>query len=331
MMSGMMRFMRRSGRVVVGAALLGVGFSSAALAQAPFPGSDPIVFVSAYPAGSGADVFVRYYATEVAAVSGHTVIVENKPGASGNIASEYVAKAKPDGHTVYIHGGSATAINYYSWKNPPLDPRKVFRGVAGINKLAFYISVGAQSKFKTIEELSAHLKQSGDKATYAISNSSGRLLAAQYLEQLGAKPVEVPYQSFAEVLPDLVSLAVDFAVTDPANTVANEREGRLRALATGAGERLAVTPNIPALNESGLDIDQLAWWAAWVPAGTPDEVVTALNGMFQKVVDMPKTAEFLASSGTAVWRASPQDVDQALVRLMATTERLVDLAGLPKN
>lgn len=325
------KFIRQSGAGLIGAALFSALAGMPAQAEDSFPGSEPLVFVSAYPAGSGADVFVRYYANEINKMTGHTVIVENKPGAAGNIASEYVARAKPDGHTIYVHGGSATSINYYLWKNPPLDPRKAFRGVAGINKLAFYITVGAESPFKTIADLNAHLKKAGKDATYATSNSSGRLLAAQYIEELGVKPVEVSYGSAAEVLPDLVSLAVDFAVMDPANAVSKDKEGTLRILATGAGERLSVVPHVPTLAESGLNIDQLTWWAAWAPAETPDDIVNALNAMFAKVIDKPETPAFLANTGTDVWKATPQQVDAALVKLMEETKRLVELANLPKN
>ena len=323
-------FTRRAGLTVLAGAALGIALASPALAQDDFP-NRPISFISAYPAGSGADVFVRYFANEISELTGNTIIVENKPGAAGNIASEYVAHAAPDGYTVYVHGGSATTLNYHLWKNPPVDPVKDFRGVAGVNKLAFYITVGADSPYKTIEELNAYLKEAGDAATYATSNTSGRVLGAQYVQELGADPVEVRYGSTAEMLPDLVSLAVDFSVTDPANALAGQSDGRLRILATGAGERLDVAPDVSTLKETGLDIDQLTWWAAWVPAGTPDAVVDKLNQMFTQVSKEPKTKPFLANAGVDVWIASPEQVDEALVKLMAESKKLVDIAKIPQN
>lgn len=320
---------RRHGLKLACAAALASIVAMPAAAQ-EFP-SRTITFISAFPAGSGADVLVRHFANAIQGQSGHTIIVENKPGAAGNIASEYVARADPDGHTVYVHSGTSTAMNYNLWNNPAIDPREALKGVAGINNQPFYIVVGADSPHQTIEDLIAFLREAGDEASFSTTATSGRVLGAQFVEELGVDAVEIPYGSGAEALPDIVSLAVDFAVADPVAAMVNEREGRFRVLASGAGERMSVAPNVPALSEFDLDIDQTGWWGVWVPAGTPDEIVEQLNDMFQQVLESETTVSFLQTMGGDVWVAEAGEVDQRMIDSVEEAAYLVELANLPKN
>ena len=171
-----------SNQLVKKAALSGVVAVAPAVANAqPYPSQD-IHFVCAYPAGSGADMFVRYYAEKMRAVTGRTIIVDNKPGAVSNIATEYVARAKPDGYTVYIQGGSSIAANMSLFKNPPVDITKTIQVVAPLNKQPYMLAVDAQKPWKTIAELTAYLKEKKGKASYSTSNppaqSHGRNLQA---------------------------------------------------------------------------------------------------------------------------------------------------------
>jgi len=293
--------------------------------------SRTITFVSAFPAGSGADVLVRHFANGIQEMTGHTIIVDNKPGAAGNIAAEYVARADPDGYTVYVHSGTATAMNYHLWHNPPIDPREQLRGVAGINNAPFYIVVGVDSPHQTIEDLIAFLKEAGDSASFSTTATSGRVLGAQFVAELDVDAVEIRYGAGAEALPDIVSLAVDFGVADMVGAMINQREGRFRVLASGGGERLAVAPDIPALAEVGLEIDQMGWWGAWVPAETPDEIVSTLNGWFQDVLETDATETFLQSMGGDVWMATPEEVEERMLESVDQAEYLVELANIPKN
>jgi len=330
MTNSIFRLTRRKGLQLAAASLLGSVAGLPAFAQ-EYP-SRTISFICAFPAGSGADVLVRYFAQAVSEVAGVTIIVENKAGAAGNIAAEYTARADPDGYTVYVHAGSSTAMNYHLWTNPPIDPRTDLRGVAAINQQPFYIVVGADSPHQTIEDLSAYLLEAGENASYATSATSGRVLGAAYLNALGIDtPVEVQYRTGADTLPDVMSLAVDFAVSDPVQTMINAREGRTRTLATGAGTRMRVAPDIPALAESGFDIDQVGWWGAWVPAGTPDDVVNRLNGFFAEVLQREETQTFLASMGGDTWIATPQEVDEMMVLTVDQAAIQVEMADLPRN
>src|SRR5262245_22099407 len=168
-------------RQVAGAFALAAVLAAAPLAaQAQDYPSQDIRFLCGFPAGSGADVLVRYMAEKVRAVAGRTVIVENKVGAAGNIAAVYTAKAKPDGYTVYVHAASAIAANMHLFKAPPIDAARDLQIVAGVNKQPFMVVVSAGSPYKTLAELTEAMKAKGEKASYGQSNTSGKVMGELY-------------------------------------------------------------------------------------------------------------------------------------------------------
>ena len=150
------------------AALLGA-LPGAAHAQ-QYPSQD-IHLVCAFPPGSGADVLVRYFGEKLRPIANRTIIVENKAGAMGNIATEYTARSKPDGYTIYVHAASAVAANMHLFKKPPVDVSKTILIAATINQQPFMLVVSAKSPYKTVAELTAAMKQKGAKASYATSAS----------------------------------------------------------------------------------------------------------------------------------------------------------------
>jgi tripartite-type tricarboxylate transporter receptor subunit TctC len=216
----------------------------------PYPSQD-IHFVCAYPAGSGADLFVRYYAEKMRAVTGRTIIVENKPGAVSNIATEHVSRAKPDGYTVYIQGGSSIAANMSLFKNPPVDITKTIQVVAPLNKQPYMLAVDAQKPWKTIAELTAYLKEKKGNASYSTSNPPGKVMGAIYKQLAGIEAVEVQYRTSFDTANDLKSGALDYALYDPVYSSTGAREGRLRILAISTAARMQADPSLPTMAEQG--------------------------------------------------------------------------------
>ena len=176
----------RCSRVVAGVAMLtglfAVGTLDAGAEQYP---SQDIHVICAFPAGSGADVLVRYFAEKLRVLAGKPVLVENKVGAAGNIAAEYTARARPDGYTIHIHAGSATAANYWLFKKPPINPSKDLQVVATLNQQPFMVVVDAKSPYKSLPELTEAMKKKGDKATYAESNTTGKVMGELYKNATG--------------------------------------------------------------------------------------------------------------------------------------------------
>src|SRR5690606_26670841 len=157
------------------------------------------------------------------------VIVENKSGAGGNIAQEYVGRSKPDGYTIFVHAGSAVAANVSMFKKPVFaDVGKAFQVAATINRQPFMLVVDAKSPYKTTAELTEAMKKKGDKASYAYAAPTGQVMGELYKVATGVKALEVGYKTAPDSLNDLSSGAVDYGMHDPVFALAQQREGRLR-------------------------------------------------------------------------------------------------------
>jgi len=287
------RSFRASAAILVAAAALAV--SGGARAQ-QYPNQD-IHFICAFPPGSGADVLVRYFAEKVRPLTGRNIVVENRSGAGGNIAIEYVAKAKPDGYTVFVHGVSGVATNMNTFKRPPTDAANTIQVAATINRQPFMMLVDAKSPYKTVADVTAAMKAKGEKASYASAAPFGTVMGEIYKVRTGVTAVEVVYKNAVDSLNDQLSGAVDYAMHDPVYALAQEREGRLRILGVSTAKRLDAIPNIPTMKEQGVDMDLTGWWGAMVPKGTPRPVVEQINKWFVEVVNSPETKAFLNKFG----------------------------------
>jgi tripartite-type tricarboxylate transporter receptor subunit TctC len=286
--------------------------SQSAVAQ-DFPNRE-VHFICAIAPGSGADIIVRYIAEKMRVLMQRPVIVENKPGASGNIATEYAARAKPDGYTVYVHAGSAIAANMHLFKRPPVDITTALQVVATINRQPFMLVVDAKRPWTTVADLTQYVRQKRGKTSYATVGPIGRVMGALYNKATGVNAVEVQYKTAMDSLNDMASGALDYAMQDPQFSLAQAREGRLRILAVSTGQRLKANPNLPTMQEAGVPgIDMMGWFAAMVPAATPRLIVDQLNGWFNQVVSQDDTRQFLNRFGGDPWITTP-DEGQARLR-----------------
>ncbi len=286
---------------------LGLALPASALAQETFPARN-ISFICAFPPGSGSDTLVRYFADKIRPLTGRQVLVENRFGAGGNIAAEYTARAKPDGYTVFVHAASAIAGNMYLYKNPPIDAGKALMIAASVNRQPFMVAVDAAKPWKTVAELTAFLREKGDKATYATSATAGTIMGEMFKVATGTQAVEVVYRVGADSLNDQLGGKIDYGMFDPVYTMSQVRAGRLRALAVSTGKRLDAVPDIPTMQEEGFkDFDLTTWFAAMVPAGTPKPVVAQINGWFNQVLASEETKTFLNSFGGDPFISTPED------------------------
>ena len=318
----------RAARPLALAAALAV--PGAASAQ-QYPSQD-LHFICAFPAGSGADVLVRYFAEELRKKANRTVIVENKPGAAGNISAEYVVRSKPDGHVVYIHAGSSTAANYHLFKKPPIDPAKDLQVVATLNQQPFMVMVDVKSPYKTLQDLTAAMLKKGDKATYAQSNTTGKVMGELYKIATGVKAVEVPYKTANDSLNDFASGSVDFGMMDPVFALVQEREGRLRNLAVSTSKRMVAVPELPTMTEGGVPgVELFGWFAAMVPAATPKPIVAQLNKWFNEIEATPETKAFLNRFGGDPWITTPDEGQAQLAKDQKDWEDYVKKAKIEQQ
>jgi tripartite-type tricarboxylate transporter receptor subunit TctC len=290
---------------------------AAALATLPsathaqtYPSQD-IRLICAFPAGSGADVLVRYFSEKLRPLVNRTVIVENKAGAGGNIAQEYVARAKPDGYTIYVHAATAVAANQHLFKKPSIDAAKALQVAASINRQPFMLVVDAKSPYKTVAELTEAMKKKGDKATYASAAPTGSIMGEIYKDVTGIKAVEVSYKTAPDSVNELLSGKLDYGMHDPVFSLAQQREGRLRILAVSTGTRLEANPDLPTMTESGVPMDLTGWWAAMLPAGAPKPIIDQVNAWFTEMVKTDENKKFLNGFGGDPFINTP-DAGQAL-------------------
>ena len=319
------RFLLSAGAAGLLTATLGM-MPGLANAQA-YPTQD-IRFICAFPAGSGADVLVRFFEKKIREVSGKTIITENKPGAAGLVATEFVARAKPDGYTIFVHAGSAVANIPALYKNPPIDVSKALEVVGTINRQPFMIVVDAKSPYKTLAELTEAMKKKGDKASYGYAATTGQVMGELYKAGAGLKAVEVPYKTAGDSLNDQLSGRLDFGAHDPVYSLAEERKGTLRILGVSTGERLQANPQMKTMAEQGVPMDLTGWWAAMVPTGTPKNVKDTLNGWFAKAMQDPETKAFLNKFGGDPLIEAPDVAQKRLLKDIEAWKGYVKLAKI---
>lgn len=303
-----MQFTRRQFTAGVSAATL---FPSFARAQ-NYPSQD-IHLICAFPPGSGADVIVRFFGERLRLITRRTVVVDNKPGASGVIATEALARAKPDGYTIMIHGGTALSANMHLFKNPQVDVAKALQIASTLNRQPTMLVVSPDKPWKTARELAAAMKEKGDKASYAISNTIGKVMGATYRKQAALTAVEVSYKSTTDTYNDLQSGALDFGFQDNISAVAQARQGKLRILGVSTAARLLAAPEFPTMTEQGYPMDMIGWWAAFVPMATPRPIVDQVNVWMREIVSSKEGKAFLDSIASDPWLGTPEE-GQAFLR-----------------
>ena len=306
--------------------------SNGSIAQEVWPARE-VHAVCGFPPGSGADIYVRFYAKKLQdALGGKTVIVENKVGAFGNISTEYLAKSKPDGHTIGIMPGSSFLAAAPSlFKNLAFDPINDFEHVALLAKLPFLLVVSGDSPFKTLPELTAFLKEKGDKASYGSIANTSIVSSELYKAQFGLKTVEVKYKD-AGVLNDLYGGNIAFMHIDPASAAALVKSGKLRALATSAAEPIQALKDIPSAKQAGiLNSNIIAWWSVQAPKGTPKPVLEKLEKLFSEIALADDTREFLANVGSDPFIGGPDQIKKLLIDDTKAWADYVKLAHIETN
>jgi tripartite-type tricarboxylate transporter receptor subunit TctC len=295
-------------------ALLSSALAAPAAAQ-DYPARE-IRSICNFSAGSGADIVVRYYSDRLSKLAGKAVVVENKVGVQGNIATEYVARSKADGYTIMITPASSTlAAARHLFKQLPFDPDKDFVPVTTLAKLSFAIAVDAKSPIKTVAELTEHLKKKPGHGAYATGSNTGQVTGELYKEMAGLRTTYVPYKQTMSALTDVIGGQVDFMTYDITFLLPQARSGRVRVLAVTSAARLGTLPDVPTMAESGFPgYDLTPWWGVVVPAGTPKPIVDKLATWFNQITASEETRSFLENLATEPFPGSPESM-AALIRV----------------
>ena len=262
--------------------------------------------------GSGADIIVRYYSEHLSKLAGKPVIVENKPGAQGTIATAFVAKAPADGYTILITPASSTlATAPHIFKQLPFDPLKDFATVTTINSLVFTVAVDAAKPYRTISDLIAHLKAKPGHGFYGTQSNTGQVAAELFKTSTGLNTEYVPFKVTGDAFANLLGGQIDFMSVD--STWA-KGQSKVRILAVTSAKRSSTMPDIPTLAEAGVPgVDIAPWWGVVVPAGTPRPIIDRLAGWFNQITNSDETRQFLARAALDPFPGSPEQM-AALVK-----------------
>jgi tripartite-type tricarboxylate transporter receptor subunit TctC len=282
-------------RVAVTVATLSLlGFASAAPAQSQWP-TKPIRFVVGFAAGGGSDLIARAVAQALGEQLGQPVIIDNKPGASGNLAGAEVARAPADGYTMFVGPTSMQSANPFLIKSN-FNPAKELAPAAGIGFVQLFLVTRPGLPLKNVGELIAMAKANPGKLTYASSGpgTSPHLLTETFLQQTGTEAIHVPYRGAAPSLQGVQAGDADF-VLDPGISFQFVRAGRMGMLAVASARRSPAFPDVPTMAESGVSgVDLDTWFGVWVPVGTPAEIVSRFGSALSKVLDDPAVRQRFA-------------------------------------
>jgi tripartite-type tricarboxylate transporter receptor subunit TctC len=290
----------------------------------------PISLVVTYPPGGGADAMARLIAPKMAEALGVSVVVENKPGASGQIGAAFVAKAAPDGYTLMLDA-SSFAVNPALYSKISYDSEKAFRPISVIALFPNVLLVNAQFAPKTVAELIAAAKQKKDSIAYASSgNGSAQHLAGALFEAAaGVDMVHVPYKGGGPALNDVIGGQVPVFFGNLASSLQHIQSGRLRALAVTANKRSPILADVPSLAEAGVaNAEVYEWNAIFAPTGTPEPVIARLYQALQAALDTPEVKNRIAQLGGEMQRGSPESAKSFISQQMVQWAKVVKAKGI---
>ncbi|MEM5427081.1 tripartite tricarboxylate transporter substrate binding protein [Cupriavidus oxalaticus] len=299
-----------------------------ALAADEFP-SKPLRLVVPFAAGSGTDAVARLTAKYLGESLQQPVVVDNKPGANGTIAAEFVAKAPADGYTLFMTTNTTHSANPSLMKQLRYDPVKDFTPVSRMGNLPFMLVVNPQLPVKTLREFIDYAK-AHPGMSYASGNSTGIVAGATLSKMAGLKMLHVPYKSTPPAMTDVMGGQVQAMFVDFAAGIANVRAGKLRALAVTTAQRSALLPDLPPVASApelkGFDIT--SWNGVFAPAGVPAPVVERLNRELVAIATSKQHAAQFHALGFEPFGSTPAELNQFVVAELQKWSRLVKDAGI---
>ncbi|WP_294938722.1 tripartite tricarboxylate transporter substrate binding protein [Tardiphaga sp.] len=314
------------------AAVVTASLTSAASAQTSTYPNRTVTLVLPFAAGSGTDVTTRIISQQLGIALGVPIVIENKPGANGSIAATYVARAAPDGYTLFVTTNTSHSANPFLLKTMTYDPVKDFTAIARTGDLPFMLVVNNDVKAQTVAELVAYGRDNPGKLTYASGSSSAIVSGATFARNAGIEMLHVPYKSSPPAMNDVIGGRIDMMFTDVPSGLPHVTGKALRALAVTTTKRSPLVPELPTMQEAGVpDFNITSWQAYFGPAGLPKEIVTRLNSEIRKIVEKPEMKARLAELGMDAFSGTPEELDTFVKEQLVLWERLITNAKIEKQ
>ncbi|WP_238946377.1 Bug family tripartite tricarboxylate transporter substrate binding protein [Vandammella animalimorsus] len=288
-----------------------------------------LTFIVPFAAGSATDQLARALGQSITQQTGQAVVVDNKAGASGMLAAQHVAKAAPDGHTVFITTNTTHAANEHLFKKLSYDPVKDFSPITGLGKGGQVLVVRAQAPYGSVKDLIAAAKKEPGKLSFGSGSSSSRMAGEMFKQLTGADILHVPYKSNPSAVTDLLAGQIDLMITDTATGLPQIQAGKLKALGVSTAQRSVLLPEVPSIAEAGVPgYDMGYWFAAYVPAGTPPQVSQQLRALLVKATQSQAAQAFFTRSGVMAWTSTPEELAQFQAEETAKWGHVIRAAGI---
>lgn len=293
--------------------------------------SRPITIVVPNPPGGGTDFAARLYQEPLARALGTTVVIDNRPGANGNIAIQHVVRSAPDGHTLLLqyngyHAGNPAMMRNLSW-----DPIRDLTPVGMATVAPHGIFAAPNLPVNTLAELIAYARANPGKLNYASSGSGSiqHIAGVMLARTIGTEIVHVPYRGAAPALQDVAGGRVELFITTPSSAIALAQAGRVKALAIASANRISALPDVPTTAEAGLPgfvVD--AWFAIFAPAGTPPNIVERINAAMRAATELPEVRRRAEEGGVILRPLTVAQMDEVARREIETLGRTIREAGI---
>ena len=307
-------------------AIAALAFGASAQAQT-YP-SKPVKLVVPFPAGSATDQVARLAGQQLQEALKQPFVVENKPGAQGAIAAEFVAKSAPDGYTLLVTTNTPQAANVSLFKHLPYDPVKDFEPVVRLSTTSFMLMAKPDFPAKNLKELLAYVRSQPGKLSAGYGSAGSQVSVAMMKAMGRLDVVEVPYKGIPQTVTDVLGGTLSFTFVDLSNALPQMKGGKLKGYAVTSEKRTPLAPEVPAMAEELKGYDLIAWFAIMAPAGTPKEIVQMLFETTSKSIQKSEVKEKFAFIGTDVAPMNPAQLAAFIKSEIAKWAVLVKQAGI---
>ena len=281
---------------------------SAGSALAQDSPNKPVRWVVGFPPGGGTDIVARIVGAKMQDAMGVPAIIENKPGAGGIIATEFIARSNPDGYTLLVGGSNAMTVNPVVYAKLSYDPLKDFIPITNLTQSPIVVAVHPSVPANSVRELIAYVKANPGKINFSSANVQTQLVGEMFSQKTGARIIYVPYKGGGPAISAAVTGEVSMTIMDSGSLATQVKGGRLRALAVTTTTRASAMPDLPTMEESGVPgFDIGTWFGFFSPAGTPSAIVSKLNAAVVGVLNQPDTRERLAAVGVEPAGGTPEE------------------------
>ena len=296
-----------------------------ALAQPAFPRLKPVTLVVPFAVGGGNDILARAIAPKMAQLLGQTVVVDNRPGAGGNLGTDFVARAEPDGYTI-VMASSQVTMNPFLDMKVPFRIEQDFEPIGLLASVPLVLVANVQGPYKTLQDFISYSRANPGKLSYSSPGiGTPQHMAGEVFAKLNkTEMLHVPYRGTGPSITDLIAGQVQVSFATFASVSQHVQAGKLRALGIAGQKRTALMPELPTFGDAGMKTyDASLWYSLLAPAKTPGPVVARLNGAMMAALKDPEVARQLAQQGFESQGSTPQELRLYIAKELKRWERVI--------